>query len=63
MKIKLANKFLIIGLLLYIVAGAAVISKMNYSLVILLGAIIFLALGFFAHTKLRWAKLFKKKAQ
>lgn len=63
MKIKLANKFLITGLLLYIVAGVAVISKMNYSLVILLGAIIFMVLGFFAHTKLRWAKLFKKKAQ
>jgi len=63
MKIKLANKFLITGLLLYIVAGAAVISKMSYSLVILLSAIVFLALGFFAHTKLKWIKLFKKKAQ
>ena len=63
MKIKLANKFLIIGLLLYIVAGVAVISKMSYSIVILLGAIIFLALGFFAHMKLKWIKLFKKKVQ
>ena len=63
MKIKLANKFLITGLLLYIVAGVSLISKMSYSIVILLSSIIFLALGFFAHTKLRWAKLFKKKAQ
>ena len=56
MKIELANKFLIIGLLLYIIAGAAVINKMNYNIVILLGAIIFLALGFFAHMKLKWSK-------
>ncbi len=60
MKIRLANKFLIIGFLLYIIAGIESIIKMNYSIIILLGATIFLAFGFFAHTRLKWAKLFKK---
>jgi hypothetical protein len=61
MKIKLANTFLIFGVLLYIGAGIAVISKMNYSVLILIVAIIFLAFGFFVHIKQRWIKLFKKK--
>ena len=61
MKIKLANKFLILGLLLYIAAGIAVISKMNYSILILLAAIIFLGFGFFVHMRSKWFKLFKKK--
>tara|TARA_B100000315_G_C14507319_1_gene555262 strand:+ start:684 stop:872 length:189 start_codon:yes stop_codon:yes gene_type:complete len=61
MKLKLANKFLIIGLLLYVVAGIVAISKISYSIVILLSAIIFLAFGFFMHVKQKWAKLFKKR--
>ena len=61
MKIKLANKFLILGLLLYLVAGIAAVSKMNYSVFILLAATIFLAFGFFVNVKFRWFKLFKKK--
>ena len=61
MKIKLANKLLILGLLLYLIAGIAAVSKMNYSVFILLAAIIFLAFGFFVNVKLRWFKLLKKK--
>jgi len=61
MRLNLANKFLIIGLLLYIIAGVATISKMNYSVIILLVSIIFLAFGFFEHTKLKWAKLIKRR--
>ena len=59
---KLANKFLVLGILLYIIAGIAAISKMDYSVVIILAAIIFLALGFFMNIKLKWFRLFKKKA-
>jgi hypothetical protein len=62
MKLKLFNKFLIIGILLYLIAGiASIISKMNYSILILLASAIFLALGVFVNVKLRWFKLFKKK--
>ena len=61
MKIKLANLFLIFGLLLYLVAGLAAISKMSYSIISLLAATIFLALGFFAHVRLKWIRLFKKR--
>ena len=61
MKIKSANKFLISGLFLYAVAGIMTLSKMNYSVIVLLAAIIFLALGFFANVKNKWVKLFKKR--
>ena len=61
MKISLANKFLVLGLLIYLIAGIAAISKMDYSVVIILAAIIFLAFGFFASIKLKWTRLFKKK--
>ena len=61
MRINFANKFLILGLLLYIIAGIATISKMNYSIIILLIAIIFLAFGFFMHIKGKWVRLFKKR--
>ena len=63
MKIKLANLFLIFGLLLYLVARLAAISKMSYSIIALLAATIFLAFGFFAHARLKWIRLFKKKVQ
>jgi len=63
MKLNLANKFLIIGLLLYVVAGIVVISKMRYSIVVLLGAIIFLAFGFSVNVKTKWSRLFKKKVK
>jgi len=59
MRVKLANKFLIIGLMLYIVAGLAFLSKMGYSIVILFGAIVFIALGFFMYIKRKWLKIFK----
>lgn len=62
MKKRLANKFLISGLLLYILAGIMFIGKINYSVVILLAAVVFLAFGFFMHIRLRWVRLFKKKA-
>jgi len=58
---NLANKFLVLGILLYIIAGIAAISKMDYSVVIILAAIIFLALGFFVNARFRWVNLFKKK--
>ncbi len=61
MKIKLANKFLIIGLLLYLIAGIMAINGMNYSAIVLIAATIFLALGFFVNARLRWFRLFKKK--
>jgi len=61
MKLNLANKFLILGLLLYIVAGIVFISQTNYSIVILLAAIIFLAFWFFMHIKHKWSRLFKKR--
>ena len=61
MKIRPANVFLVIGLLLYILAGIAAMLKMNYSIIILLAATIFLAFGFFVNVKLRWIKLFKKR--
>ena len=61
MKIKLANLFLVFGLALYILAGIAAISKMSYSIISLLAATIFLALGFFAHARLKWIRLFKKR--
>ncbi|GAF96478.1 unnamed protein product [marine sediment metagenome] len=61
MKIKLANKFIFLGLLLYIVAGIMAISGMNYSAIVLLAAIIFLAFGFFVNVKFKWKRLFKKK--
>ena len=61
MKLNLANKFLILGVLLYILAGIAAIGKMKYSLVVLAAATIFLASGFFANVRFRWGKLFKKK--
>jgi hypothetical protein len=61
MKLNLANKFLILGILLYILAGIAVIGKMDYSVIILLAATVFLAFGFFANVRFRWDKLFKKK--
>ena len=63
MKISFANKFLILGLLLYLVAGIMVLSKMNYSFIVLVGAIILLAFGFFTHVKLKWTKLFKKRPE
>ncbi len=62
MKLNSANKFLVLGLLIYLIAGIMFISKMDYSVVIILAAIIFLALGFFTNVKLKWFKLFKKKA-
>jgi hypothetical protein len=61
MKIKLANKFLIIGLLLYLIAGIMAINGMNYSAIVLIAATIFLALVFFVNVKFRWFRLFKKK--
>lgn len=63
MKIRLANIFLIFGLVLYTLAGIAAISKMSYSVIALLAATIFLAFGFFAHARLKWIRLFKKKVQ
>ena len=63
MKTRLANLFLIFGLALYILAGIASISKMSYSIIALLAATIFLAFGFFAHARLKWIRLFKKKVQ
>ena len=62
MKLNSANLFLVLGLLIYLIAGIAAISKMDYSVVIILAAIIFLALGFFMNIRLKWFKLFKKKA-
>ena len=61
MKVKLANQFLILGLLLYIIAGIATVIQMNYSIIILLPAIIFLAFGFFMHVKGKWVRAFKKR--
>ena len=61
MKLSLANKFLVIGILLYLIAGVAAITQMNYSIIILLAAIIFFALGLFASIKSRAYNLFKKK--
>ena len=63
MKTKLANIFLIFGLILYVLAGIATMIKMNYSIIILLAATIFLAFGFFVNVKLRWIKLFKKRVR
>ncbi|MFH0868125.1 MAG: hypothetical protein V1831_02335 [Candidatus Woesearchaeota archaeon] len=59
----LANKFLVLGILLYIIAGISVIIQMNYNILILLVAIIFLAVGFFKHKKTAWLKLVRKRAQ
>ena len=61
MKIKPANKFMILGLLLYFIAGIAAFVGMNYSIIVLLVAMIFLAFGFFEHVKFKWFKLFKNK--
>ncbi|MBW2977003.1 hypothetical protein KY347_06165 [Candidatus Woesearchaeota archaeon] len=61
MKISLANKFLFIGVLLYTLAGIAAISKINYSMVILSAAVIFLAFGLFANMMSKCSKLPKKK--
>ena len=61
MKIKLDNKFIFLVFLLYIVAGIMAISGMNYSAIVLLAAIIFLAFGFFVNVKFRWKSLFKKR--
>ena len=61
MKIRFANKFLILGILLYILAGIMGLGKVNYSIIVLLVAIIFLAFGFFENVKLKWFKSFKKR--
>ena len=61
MKIRFANKLLILGILLYIIAGIMGLGKVNYSTIVLLVAIIFLAFGFFENVKLKWFKLFKKR--
>lgn len=42
---NLANKFLVLGVSLYIVAGVMALSKTSYSIVTVLLAIIFLAIG------------------
>lgn len=61
MKIKPANKLLILGIALYLLAGIAVVTESSYSLIILLIAVIFLAFGFFKHVKSKWLKMFKNK--
>lgn len=53
---------MIIGFLLYFTAGIAAIIKLNYSIVILLAATIFLALGVFLNVKMRLFKSPKNKA-
>ena len=56
---KLANKFLILGLLLYFISGIMALVNSDYSLVIVATASIFLALGFFIYSTKRWEKFFK----
>jgi len=63
MNVRLANKFLALGLVLYLIAGVSALLKFNFNLIVILAAIVFIAFGFFAHMKLKWVKLFKKKAQ
>ena len=60
MRLNLANKFFIISFLLYLTAGIMALLKMGYSILVLLAAIIFLAFGFFNHSKAKWKKLFKR---
>jgi len=60
MRLSLANKLFLISALLYLIAGIMALLKMGYIILVLLAAIIFLALGFFYHTKAEWKKLFKR---
>ena len=46
MRLGLANKFFLISILLYFIAGAMALLEMEYSILALLAAVIFLAFGF-----------------
>ena len=60
MKLSPANRFFIISVLLYLIAGIMALLKMGYSIFALLAAIIFLAFGFFFNAAIKIKKLFKR---
>ena len=62
MRLGLANKFFLMSILLYFVAGAMALLKIKYSILALIAAVIFLAFGFVINTTTRWKKLFKRSA-
>jgi hypothetical protein len=63
MEIGLANKFLIIGLLLYAIAGIMFMAKMRFNIIAAIASMPFLAIGFFMHIKHRWLNLSKNETK
>ena len=60
MRAGLANRLFIASILLYLAAGIYAFVKKKFSIILILAAIIFLALGFFCSMKITWKKLSKK---
>jgi len=62
-EMQLSNIFFILGILLYLISGIMVLIEMDFNVLIVAIATIFLALGFFDHSRLKFSRLYKRKMQ